>query len=442
MSLLRNAGRTFERIVSKPTPDQWGFCFAIAGFFLFSLSRLADVGVVSILIDGQKKEVGFWSALNWTSTYILLFPIFIAIFGFQIKLIQDWVKHLSSASIIEVDGQSIQYLPLAKWNEKIDRSGIVLILLLSLCLFHGLQDWWTSCGRANYRYLIEGVATLGSEPRDWSVAHVHNLANLPSSDTQSARPDVVSPTWFSFAFSLVAFMYMAITLFLFLAALYYSCVFSLFIYQEYSHVRFQEFDLSADYKQTIETASRLFLYHMFWMSLLGMMVMLMMRFQVYYLSAGSKYLSINALIFEHWDYAWSYISSVSGNVRPPLAPGGGGSANFSEVSSLALGTYSLFSMGFAFYYIIQTIIVIRRGVLRGPPPNRTASTSPSFGGVMTFLTPEWRIFLALLVVLWVAALFPRLGFLFLITCVASLFVGGQRLLRRVTATAAYPFSRK
>jgi hypothetical protein len=72
-----------ERFVGGLGIVSLGVGIMFAGFALCVLAALAGIGQFTLPVGGIHKEVGFWSALNWSTTCLILFPLFMVFLPFK-----------------------------------------------------------------------------------------------------------------------------------------------------------------------------------------------------------------------------------------------------------------------------------------------------------------------------------------------------------------------
>lgn len=416
-------GERLESVIAKPTALQWGFCGVILGFVLCMLSSLAGLGSVRIAVDGATKEVGFWSALNWSGTFLILYPIFLIILGFQLNHVHGWIKNLAQErQVVTKANEPLSRVQLSSlWRRHLNSGSVVFLLLAICCLMQALTDWWKSTGKLHYVFLSSGDLRVGSEPRDWSIAKLLNHGLAPA----ERLSNIGEPSWGDFAFSFFAYLYMGLTLFLYLSALVHTSIFAWFVCSlsaqhgnESNQLRYQPNHLIG--------RARLFLHQAFWMAFLGFAVMLLMRIQVEYIASGAKYRSLNDLLFSNWDaiYGWALSNGDPLAVAAPTSNYDDDTSNFTALSSIAIGCFAMVALVFVFYSIVSAVLALEGK----SKPGSTATTSHSVSSAISMLIPEWRRMTAIVLLVWLSALLPQLGALFVATCVATIVVGGQKMI--------------
>lgn len=438
-NLVKRFGPALERYALGPNPIHFGFVAIIAGFVLCMAASLTGVGSIAVEEESVSKQVGFWYALNWSGTYLILYPIFLIIMSIQVRRVNAAVDEAAARALVFTrDGGRVQPGRLRQlWQAELKSASIILLLLAFFVAFQTLTDWWDAAGRINFNYLSGKEVVYSDKARDWSIAKVVNAKGLGGAPVPG-----MEPTWSDLLFGFLAYLYMGLTLFIYLSALVHSCVFSWFL-----HCVSESSRNSSGYYAIYRPGDsigvvRLYLYLFFWMVFLGFLVMLFMRIQVFYLLSGSAYGSLGPFLFAHFDWVVNGVATGQfGAIPNPLAPIRANITTFTEVSSLALGFFALVALIFVSTTAASAVMSMQKSTFMHSKdadwlrrhevqPAAIKNENPgTVAGIAKALVPEWSTFLSIVILVWISAFFPWWGSLFFVTCLVSLFVATQRYLR-------------
>ncbi|MDV4178730.1 hypothetical protein R1521_09450 [Rhizobium brockwellii] len=215
-----NLAQHLERAIDKLTlVGAVGVALTI-GFLLCLFSFFIKIGIYVYNPDVPNKEVGFLSAPNWTIVYMVLFPLYLAFFSTIISSIKAFFNNSVAYPELRVitgpGGVAVGAETVASaWDIQLKRLSIlVLVLFLGVTISSGLQ-WFYACFEPFWR-ARQGVPDfLGGEVWDWST--------VPYQRRTQATPEA------TVIFTGIAYFYMALALFVYLAILAYCAYFASFM---------------------------------------------------------------------------------------------------------------------------------------------------------------------------------------------------------------------
>jgi hypothetical protein len=246
----------------------------IGGFLLCLMSTWAGIGNLPLIevVSGTSKNLGFWSSPNWYVTFLVLFPLFMLFFAFQVQQCDLIRENFADAMVITgPNGVRVATSDLNdEWQVYLARRSIILWALLAVVVLQTISDWWGSCGHALY------YNKLGNETRDWSTAVL--LAHRD--DTTATHV-----YWGILAFSGFAYLYMGTALFLYLSAVIYSVSFALFLHG----ISTSTGDRRLVFKhRELCTNLETFFNNIYGAIFMGLCAALFMRLEVGYLTSSAK----------------------------------------------------------------------------------------------------------------------------------------------------------
>lgn len=215
-----NLAQHLERAIDKLTlVGAVGIALTIS-FLLCLFSFFIKIGIYVYNPDIPNKEVGFLSAPNWTIVYMVLFPLYLAFFSTIISSIKAFFNNsvaypelrvITGPGGVAVDAETVA----GAWDIQLKRLSIlVLVLFLGVTVSSGLQ-WFYACFEPFWKARHGVPDFLGGEVWDWST--------VPYQRKTQATPEA------TVIFTGIAYFYMALALFIYLAILAYCAYFASFI---------------------------------------------------------------------------------------------------------------------------------------------------------------------------------------------------------------------
>jgi hypothetical protein len=269
-----------ERFVGRLGIVSLGVGIMFAGFALCVLAALAGIGQFAFAVGGIQKEVGFWSALNWSTTCLILFPLLMVFFALQIDHCALMLRNFSEFRIVtSSDGAPVTEGQLtAAWQAQLQAASKAFWLLLFAAVTYSSSDWWMSCGKALLLGRLEGYETIS-----WSTGTLYTGKS--------------GERWPIFAFTILAYIYHAVALTSYLSALLYSLTFAFFLHQ----LSTRSGALRIVFKRELWEHLSGFYRNFYWAILIGLYAAFLIRVQAEYLPSKAR--SITAFLTQDWGLA-------------------------------------------------------------------------------------------------------------------------------------------
>ena len=206
----RSLAGLIEEIASRQGPLILSLEAMTVAFLLSLLSIFCGLGWLEVDFDlNQKKEVGFIFAPNWTIVYLVLFPLYLSVFSVLTSRCRRTLMDFCDGRILTgPNGAPISHQAiLAAWDSALKGVSSVMWLVLALVVVQTVGQWI-------YASLVP-LMTGKSDVVDWgTLAAVH--------------PDKAN-WWATLFFASVAYIYMGVALFIYLAILIYAAAFAAFL---------------------------------------------------------------------------------------------------------------------------------------------------------------------------------------------------------------------
>ena len=182
----------------------------VSGFVVDFTSYVARVDD-AVLENG--KQVGFLWAPNWTVMYVILFPLYNFLFCGIVNRVHDILDVFIESRVITAGGgrRVARDALMADWRQHIGSASATLWMLLAVVTFISAYQWYSDC----YLRLVSHDL-LGGAP-DWSTISI----------AQKSDVSVGTDIWFS----ALAYLYMAIALWIYTAVPVYSAFFAEYLRQ-------------------------------------------------------------------------------------------------------------------------------------------------------------------------------------------------------------------
>ena len=269
-----------ERFVGGLGIVSLGMGIMFVGFALCLLAALAGIGQFTLPVGGIHKEVGFWSALNWSTTCLILFPLYMVFFALQIDQCALMCRNFSEYRIVVgSNGGPVTEAQLTEaWHTQLQTASKAFWLILFAACTYSSSDWWMSCGKALLLGRLEGYETIS-----WAtgILYIGKYADR----------------WPSFAFTIVAYIYHSIALFSYLAALLYSLTLAFFLHQ--MSTRSGPFRIV--FKRELWEHLSGFYRNFYWAILIGLYEAFLIRLEAEYLPSRAH--TITVFLTQDWGLA-------------------------------------------------------------------------------------------------------------------------------------------
>jgi len=320
-----------ERAVDRLTPVGVVGAALTAGFLLCLFSFFIGIGVGVNDPMGQGKEVGFLYAPNWTVVYMVLFPLYLALFSLIISSIKAFFNNsVSSPEVRVITGPkgvpTDLDLVTSIWNSQLQKLSILLLILGFGVVVSSAAQWYYSCFDT-YNFIIKSPNNILSvKVRDWST--------VPYIRTEGGHPGA------TMTFTAFAYAYMAFALFIYLAILAYCAYFASFMSRLADDA--DKLRLVMRGGEPVNFMSGIFKYT-YTLSFLGLCAAYFMRLQALYLSSNEN----NVIAYQFCDFRWVFFRQCSSMAYLPS-----GESAFTSIleSSYTLIMFALFVLMLARTY--------------------------------------------------------------------------------------------
>lgn len=216
-----SVGQFLDRTIYRQQPmTLWGVPIIIGLMLIWSSSLfqidyifvppLATTKASSLNCFSGGKQVGLYSTLNWTLVYILLFPVFLICCWSLARLTRHAIDEIIDHRLIkDTNGNSpTKEIIHALLDRELKNNDNMFICLAISVLLLSVLGWWYSCGHALWRF------DLGRSVVDWSTVIIR--CNMR---------DMQYPVFF---YTLVAYIWMGLALFVYLACLFLGFIYASF----------------------------------------------------------------------------------------------------------------------------------------------------------------------------------------------------------------------
>jgi hypothetical protein len=294
----------------------------VSGFTVDFASIVAGVHFVA---TDNGKLVGFLCAPNWTIMYVMLFPFYNFTFCQIVNRVNEILPKFLETGVIAAGkgGRLTDDTLMADWRKQVGSASAALWLLLVVVTFISLFQWQNDV----FSRLINRTAT-GTAP-DWSTISVVS---------KNAGVSVFSDIWFS----ALAYLYMAIALWIYTAVPIYSSMFAGYLANlSAKKGKFVLILQPEVFSQEISDLTR----KVFTCTFLGVLATYLMSLQAAYLQAPEA----NIL-----SYMFSGERSLLKLLIRSTAVGGAANndvATFTVTSSFTCWPVAIYALGMLFFYL-------------------------------------------------------------------------------------------
>jgi hypothetical protein len=273
-----------ERFVGGLGIVSLGVGTMFGGVLLCVLASMVGIGhfTIQVMAGAEEihKEVGFWSALDWSITFLILLPLFLVFFVLQIDQCALICRNFSELRIITApDGSPVVEQQLStEWHAQLRAASTAFWLLLVAAVTYSASDWWMSCGKALWLGKLGGTESI-----DWSTGILY--------------PSLSGNRWPIFGFSILAYIFHSLTAFSYLAGLLYSLAFALFLHK----ISTRSGAFRMVFKPELSEHLSAFYRNFYLAILIGLYGAFLVRLQAVYLPSRSP--DIMAFLTQDWGLA-------------------------------------------------------------------------------------------------------------------------------------------
>jgi hypothetical protein len=196
-----------EQIATRRGPLDLGLQAIVAAFLLSLLSTFCGLG----WLEYNGKQVGFLFAPNWTIVYLVLFPPYLSLFSFLVSRCRNALIDFSDERVLtDSHGSPVSRAAiLAAWNKALKDVSILMWVFLAVVVIQTIGEWLELC----FLPLIHHQ--IGDDAIDWSTLAI-------------VQPEKAN-WWSTMFFTALAYTYMGVALFIYLAILIYAATFAVFL---------------------------------------------------------------------------------------------------------------------------------------------------------------------------------------------------------------------
>lgn len=199
----------------------WGIPLAAGALIIWSSSFFGIDSIHAPPVDVAQgtfsacssagKQVGLWTSLNWSAVYLVLFPIFLILISFLSRYMRRMIDEcIDNGVLISNDGdkpdRQAVHLGLDRElaaNNKLFLSLIFVVIVISL------SGWWTSSGQPLLNFHIGGTIV------SWATVVI-------ACGQRGLQ-------YYMFGYSLVAYIWMGLALFVYIACLFLGFIYASFL---------------------------------------------------------------------------------------------------------------------------------------------------------------------------------------------------------------------
>jgi hypothetical protein len=269
-----------ERFISRLGVVSLGVGSMFVGGLLCVLAGALGIGQFKVALGGIHKEVGFWSSLDWSMTFLVLLPLFLVFFALQIDHCALICRNFSEFRIVtNSDGSPVEERQLsAEWHAQLQAVSKAFCLLLVAAVIYSTSDWWMFSGKALWRGQLDG-----SELIDWSNGILYNKS--------------AGDRWPIFGFTILAYIFHSVTAFSYLSGLLYSLTFALFLHR----ISTKSDTFRMVFKREFWEHLSGFYRNIYWAILIGLYGAFLVRLQAVYLTSNAP--DITTFLIQDWGLA-------------------------------------------------------------------------------------------------------------------------------------------
>ena len=160
--------------------------------------------------SSQGKQVGLWTALNWSVVYLVLFPIFLILISFLARYLRRMIDEcIDNGVLVRSDGgvpdrQAVH----RELDRELAANNKLFLALIFVIIAISISSWWIASGRPLLDF------DLGGQVVGWATV----IIACGQQDLQ----------YHLFGYTLIAYAWMGLALFVYL-----SCLFLGFIYASF-----------------------------------------------------------------------------------------------------------------------------------------------------------------------------------------------------------------
>jgi hypothetical protein len=236
------------------------------------MSTVAGIDNITITQNGVTKQLGIWYAPNWSIVYLALFPLFLVCMSRQTSFVREFLKSSASDNTIVMrNGSQISETQILHiLDSEFRQNNGMFILLVALTTVITLTGWAVSCAMPLVRWDLTGQAV------GWANAQI-----AKGSNKTEEYPCLI--------YTAVAYVWMGIALYVYLAYLFTGFVYSSFFR------RLSQGDITVEgiTLQMIRTANlprqmAEFLFNVLFLCFLGIIAAFLIRLDVAFLYSDDE----------------------------------------------------------------------------------------------------------------------------------------------------------
>lgn len=156
------------------------------------------------------KQVGLWTALNWSAVYLVLFPIFLILISFLARYLRRMIDEcIDNGVLVRSDGGTPDRQAVHReLDRELAANNKLFVTLIVVIIAISMSSWWIASGQPLLNF------DLGGQVVGWATV----IIACGQRDLQ----------YYLFGYTLIAYVWMGLALFVYL-----SCLFLGFIYASF-----------------------------------------------------------------------------------------------------------------------------------------------------------------------------------------------------------------
>ena len=157
------------------------------------------------------KQVGLWTALNWSAVYLILFPIFLILISFLARYLRRMIDEcMDNGVLVRSDGGTPDRDAVHReLDRELAANNKLFITLILVIIVISMSSWWIASGGPLLNF------DLGGQVVGWATV----IIACGQRDLQ----------YYVFGYTLIAYIWMGLALFVYLACLFLGFIYASFL---------------------------------------------------------------------------------------------------------------------------------------------------------------------------------------------------------------------
>jgi len=157
------------------------------------------------------KQVGLWTAMNWSAVYLVLFPIFLILISFLARYLRRMIDEtIDNGVLVRSDGGTPDRQAVHReLDRELAANNKLFVVLILVIIAISVSSWWIASGGPLSRF------DLGGQVVGWATV----IIACGQRDLQ----------YYVFGYTAIAYIWMGLALFVYLACLFLGFIYASFL---------------------------------------------------------------------------------------------------------------------------------------------------------------------------------------------------------------------